>query len=64
LSWDRAPGSGPPADRQTILILAFREHQPYRVITQIARCSERAVSYKIPAALAQLARLLDRASML
>ena len=51
-------------DAQTILLLAFREHQPQRVIAQIARCSERAVSYKIPAALAQLARLLDRASML
>jgi DNA-directed RNA polymerase specialized sigma24 family protein len=51
-------------DSQTILLLAFREHQPHRVIAQIARCSERAVSYKIPAALAQLARLLDRASML
>ena len=51
-------------DQQTILLLAFREHQPHRVIAQIARCSERAVSYKIPAALAQLAQLLDRASML
>jgi DNA-directed RNA polymerase specialized sigma24 family protein len=51
------------AETQTILLLAFREHQPQRVIAQIARCSERAVGYKIPAALAQLARLLDRASM-
>jgi DNA-directed RNA polymerase specialized sigma24 family protein len=51
-------------DAQTILLLAFREHQPQRVIAQVARCSERAVGYKIPAALAQLARLLDRASML
>ncbi len=51
-------------DAQTILLLAFREHQPQRVIAQIARCSERAVGYKIPAVLAQLARLLDRASML
>ena len=51
-------------DAQTILLLAFREHQPQRVIAQIARCSERAVAYKVPAALAQLARLLDRASML
>jgi hypothetical protein len=39
-------------------------HQLPRVIAQIARCSERAEGYKIPAALAQLARLLDRASML
>lgn len=51
-------------DAQTILLLAFREHQPQRVICQIARCSERALSYKIPAALAQLAQLLDRANML
>jgi len=49
-------------DAQTILLLAFREHQPQRVICQIARCSERALSYKIPAALAQLAALLDRAN--
>ena len=48
-------------DAQTILLLAFREHQPQRVICQIARCSERALAYKIPAALAQL---LDRANML
>ena len=51
-------------DAKIILPLAFRERQPPRVIAQIARCSERAVSYKIPAPLAQLARLLDRASML
>jgi DNA-directed RNA polymerase specialized sigma24 family protein len=51
-------------DSQTILLLAFREHQPQRVICQIARCSESALAYKIPAALAQLARILDRASML
>jgi DNA-directed RNA polymerase specialized sigma24 family protein len=51
-------------DAQTILLLAFREHQPQRVICQIARCSERALAYKIPAALAQLAKLLDRANML
>ncbi len=51
-------------DAQTILLLAFRGRQPQRLIAQIARCSERAVSYKIPASLAQLARLLDRASML
>jgi DNA-directed RNA polymerase specialized sigma24 family protein len=51
-------------DAQTILLLAFREHQPHRVIARIASCSERAVGYKIPAALAQLARLLDRASLL
>jgi len=51
-------------DQQTLLLLAYRERQPYRVIAQIARCSERAVSYKVPAALAQLAQLLDRANML
>ena len=51
-------------DAQTILLLAFREHQPQRVICQIACCSERALAYKIPAALAQLATLLDRADML
>ena len=41
-------------DAQTILLLAFREHQPQRVICQIARCSERALAYKVPAALAAL----------
>jgi len=42
----------------------FREHPPHRGLAQIARCSERAVGYKTPAALAQLAGLLDRASLL
>jgi hypothetical protein len=51
-------------DAQTILLLAFREHQPQRVICRIARCSGRALAYKVPAALAQLAALLDRANML
>ena len=51
-------------DQQTLLLLAYRERQPYRVIAQIARCSERALNYKIPIALAQLAKLLDRAAML
>lgn len=51
-------------EAETTLLLAFREHQSQRVMAQIARCSERAVSYKIAAALAQLAHLLDRASML
>ena len=51
-------------DEQTVLLLAFRERQAYRVIAQIARCSERAVSYRVPAALARLPVLLDRASML
>ena len=49
---------------QTVLLLAFRERQPYRVTARIARCSESAVSYKVPAALAQLVALLDRASLL
>jgi DNA-directed RNA polymerase specialized sigma24 family protein len=51
-------------DSQTMLLLAFREHQPHRVIAQIARCSVRAIEYKLPTALAQLARLLDRANLL
>ena len=51
-------------DAQTILLLAFREHHPHRVICQIARCSERALSNKIPAALPRLAALLNRANML
>jgi DNA-directed RNA polymerase specialized sigma24 family protein len=48
-------------DAQTILLFAFREHQPQGVIARITRCSERAVHSKVPAAPAQL---LDRASML
>lgn len=51
-------------DTQTILLLAFRERQPNRVIAQITTWSTRALAYKIPAALAQLARLLDRANLL
>ncbi len=49
---------------QPILLLAFRDRQSRPMIARIYRCSERALSYKIPAALAQLARLLDRAFML
>ena len=30
-------------DQQTILLLAFRERRPHRVIAQIARCSERSL---------------------
>jgi len=37
--------SKPYTDAQSILLLAFREHQPQRVICQIARCSERALAY-------------------
>ena len=51
-------------DQQSMLLLAYRERQPRRVIAQTCRCSERALNYKIPAALAQLAQLLDRADML
>lgn len=52
------------SDQQTMLLLAYREQQPHRVICQITNLSERAVSYKLPAALAQLASLLDRANLL
>lgn len=51
-------------DEQTILLLAFREREPYRDLAQIARCSGSAVTCKVPGALAQLAVLLDRASLL
>jgi len=51
-------------DQQTILLLAYREHQPHRVIAQIARCSERTISNRIPQALAALAAILDRANLL
>ena len=51
-------------DTQTILLLAYRERQNRRVICQITNLSERAVWYKLPAALAQLAALLDRANLL
>ncbi|HEX4758499.1 MAG TPA: sigma factor-like helix-turn-helix DNA-binding protein [Terracidiphilus sp.] len=51
-------------DQQSILLLAYRDGQPHRVIAQMCRCSERALNYKIPAALAQLAQLLDRADIL
>jgi DNA-directed RNA polymerase specialized sigma24 family protein len=51
-------------DQQTLLLLAYRERQPYRVISQITNWSETAIGYKIPAALAALAALLDRANLL
>jgi hypothetical protein len=44
-----------------LLLLAYRERQPRRVIAQTCNVSERALNYKIPAALAQL---LDRADIL
>ncbi len=53
-----------PQDTQTILLLAYRERQPHRVICHIANCSERALGYKLPIALRTLAQLLDRANML
>ena len=53
-----------PTDTQTILLLAYREKQPHKVIAQITGWSPRALSYKLPAALSQLARLLDRADLL
>ena len=51
-------------DSQTLLLLAYRERQPQKVIAQITGWSHRAVSYKLPAALTDLARLLDRADLL
>lgn len=53
-----------PTDTQTMLLLAYREKQPYRVISQITGWSPRALDYKLPAALATLARLLDKADLL
>jgi DNA-directed RNA polymerase specialized sigma24 family protein len=51
-------------DTQTLLLLAYREKQPQKVIAQITGWSPRALCYKLPAALADLARLLDKADLL
>ena len=53
-----------PTDAQTLLLLAYREKQPQRTIAQITGWSPRAISYKLPAALLDLARLLDKADLL
>lgn len=51
-------------DSQTLLLLAYREKQPQKVIAQITGWSTHAPSYKLPAALADLARILDKADLL
>lgn len=53
-----------PADSQTLLLMAYREKQPLRIIAQITGWSKRVLDYKIPAALLDLARLLDKADLL
>jgi DNA-directed RNA polymerase specialized sigma24 family protein len=53
-----------PTDTQTLLLMAYREKQPQVTIAQITCWSPRAISYKLPAALADLARLLDKADLL
>jgi len=53
-----------PADSQTLLLMAYREKQPLRIIAQITGWSMRALDYKLPAALLDLARLLDKADLL
>lgn len=51
-------------DTQSIPLLAYREKQSQRVIAQITGWCLRALSYKLPAALADLVRVLDRADLL
>jgi DNA-directed RNA polymerase specialized sigma24 family protein len=51
-------------DTQTLLLMAYREKQPQPIISQITGWSPRAISYKLPAALLDLARLLDKADLL
>jgi DNA-directed RNA polymerase specialized sigma24 family protein len=53
-----------PTDSQTLLLLAYREKQPQLTIAQITGWSPRAISYKLPAALADLSRVLDKADLL
>jgi DNA-directed RNA polymerase specialized sigma24 family protein len=53
-----------PTDTQTVLLMAYRERQPQRIIAQITGWSPRKLNYMLPAALSQLARLLDRADLL
>lgn len=47
-----------------MLLLAYREKQPQRTIAEITGWSPRAISYKLPAALLDLARVLDKADLL
>jgi hypothetical protein len=51
------------ADEQTMLLVQTRMPES-RVICQVTHYSEKALAYKIPATLAKLAAILDRASML
>ena len=51
-------------DSETLLLLAYREKQPQKVIVDIAGWSQQALSYKLPAALTDLARLIDKADLL
>ena len=53
-----------PTDSQTLLLLAYREKQPMRIVAQITGWSLRALDYKLPAALLDLARVLDKADLL
>lgn len=53
-----------PTDTQTLLLMTYRENQPQRVVAQITGWSPRKLSYMLPAALSQLASLLDRADLL
>jgi hypothetical protein len=44
--------------------MAYREKQPQRITVQITGWSQRAISYKLPVALFELARVLDKADLL
>jgi hypothetical protein len=53
-----------PTDTQTLLLLADCENQPQRINLQTTGWSQRALSYKLPAALMDLAPILDKADLL
>lgn len=51
-------------EAKSILLLAIREDQSQRVVSQVLGISARALIYKIPQALEALAVLLDKANLL
>ena len=51
-------------EHQSLLMLTYRERQPWDTVARLTGCSVRAVAYKLPAARKALAAILDRLDLL
>jgi DNA-directed RNA polymerase specialized sigma24 family protein len=51
-------------EHKSILLLTYREHQPYERVSNLTGVSVRALSYKLPAARQAVASVLDRLDLL